>query len=227
MTLAWSSLSRTSHFIAAGITMRRASPGRAASHASSVAVGDDISEKSANWLMIRSSSDGGSRKAVMLASASQFQLDPTAAAAVPHPTLAASPFNKDAANRLGGGGEEVAAAAPVVRQRPADEAEVGLVDEGGGLEGLTRLLGGQPDGGEFAQFVVDKREQFGGGLRVSTVDGAQELGDVGHGGKDTPVARGTLPKKNAPRSNTNLAKQPRSARVGLTHRPDDCIAVRS
>ncbi|MEN6633988.1 MAG: hypothetical protein ABFD84_16290 [Candidatus Polarisedimenticolia bacterium] len=62
MMLSWSSLSRTSHFRSAGTTMRRQRSGRVPSQASSPVPAPDISEKRANWLTIRSSSDGGSRK---------------------------------------------------------------------------------------------------------------------------------------------------------------------
>ena len=41
-------------------------------------------------------------------------------------------------------------------------AGVGLVDEGGRLQRLARLLLGHPRGGELAQFVVDEREQLFG-----------------------------------------------------------------
>ena len=68
----------------------------------------------------------------------------------------------------------------------ADEPEVRLVDQGGGLEGLARLLGGQPGGGELAQLVVDEREQVGGGLRVAGRGGVEEAGDVGHAAEHTP-----------------------------------------
>ena len=45
----------------------------------------------------------------------------------------------------------------------ADQPEVRLVDEGGGLERLARLLRGQPRGRELAQLVVDEREEVGRG----------------------------------------------------------------
>ena len=62
----------------------------------------------------------------------------------------------------------------------ADQPEVRLVDEGGGLERLARLLPGQPGGGQLAQLVVDEGQQVGRGLRVAGRGGIEELGDVGH-----------------------------------------------
>jgi hypothetical protein len=53
----------------------------------------------------------------------------------------------------------------------ADQPQVGLVDQGGGAEGLARLLLGQPLGGELAQLVVDQRQQLAGRLRVALLNG--------------------------------------------------------
>ena len=68
----------------------------------------------------------------------------------------------------------------------ADQPDVGLVDEGGRLEGVPGLLVGQAGGGELPQLVVDEREQVGRGRRVALLDGVQELGDVGHAAQHTP-----------------------------------------
>jgi hypothetical protein len=43
----------------------------------------------------------------------------------------------------------------------ADQSKVGLVDEGGGVEGMPRLLMGQLRRRELAQLVVDQRQQIG------------------------------------------------------------------
>ena len=91
-----------------------------------------------------------------------------AAAAAPFlVALAAGVFNQDAAHGLGGRGEEVPAAVPVLWPGAGDQAEVGLVDQGGRLERVIRSLGCHPRGGEFAQFVVDERQEFGGGFGVA------------------------------------------------------------
>ena len=73
--------------------------------------------------------------------------------------------DEDAAHGLGRGGEEVAAAVPAGCVGRADQPEVGLVDEGGRLEGVAGGLPVEPGGGEVPELVVDEREQFGGGLR--------------------------------------------------------------
>src|SRR5262249_58838879 len=75
------------------------------------------------------------------------EVAPGEVAAAFAPTLAAGILNQDAAHGLGSRGEEVAAAVPVVATGVADKAEVGLVDQGGGLEGLPRRLVSQAVGG--------------------------------------------------------------------------------
>jgi hypothetical protein len=65
--------------------------------------------------------------------------------------------NEDAAHRLGRGGEEVPAPVPVARLDAADQPEIGLVNQGGGLERLARLLLRQARRREFPQLVVDQR----------------------------------------------------------------------
>ena len=65
----------------------------------------------------------------------------------------------------------------------ADEAEVGLVDQGGGLERLAGLLPGQPPGGELAQLVVDQGQELLGGPRLALLDRREDAGDVVHAGR--------------------------------------------
>src|SRR5262245_21215576 len=67
---------------------------------------------------------------------------------------------------------------PVV-VRP-DQAQVGFVDQGGGVEGLAGGLAGELLGGQAAQLLVDQRQQLAGGVRVALVQGVQEPGDVAH-----------------------------------------------
>jgi hypothetical protein len=60
-------------------------------------------------------------------------------------------------------GSEVAATIPLP-VRVVRHAQVRLVHERGGLQRLMRLpLAGEPRPREFAQFVVDFRQQFAGG----------------------------------------------------------------
>ena len=70
-----------------------------------------------------------------------------AAAAVLGPRIAAGTFDQDAAHGLGGGGEEVSPAVPVAGLLHIYQAQVGLVNEGGSLEGLAGAFPGQLPGG--------------------------------------------------------------------------------
>src|SRR5262249_998237 len=62
----------------------------------------------------------------------------------PQRAFATCLLNQDAAHGLGGSGEEVAAAVPALGLLRIDQPEVGLVDQGRGLERLPGLLLGQP-----------------------------------------------------------------------------------
>jgi hypothetical protein len=87
------------------------------------------------------------------------------AAAPLRPGLAPRLFDQDVAHGTGGGEEEVLPALPA-HGAVAGDPQIGLVDQGSGLEGLTRRLVGQLLGGELAQLVVDERQQFGRRLSV-------------------------------------------------------------
>src|SRR5207237_6131240 len=73
--------------------------------------------------------------------------------------LATSIIDQDAAHGLGRGGKEVAAAVPVLGFVRVHQPEVGLVDQGRGLERLAGYFLGQLLGGQLAQLVVDQRKE--------------------------------------------------------------------
>lgn len=62
----------------------------------------------------------------------------------------------------------------------ANVGEVGLVDEGGGLERLARLLVGHSRGRDLAQLAVDERKDVGGHLTVAGGRGVGQAGQVAH-----------------------------------------------
>jgi hypothetical protein len=82
---------------------------------------------------------------------------------------------------LGGGGEEVSPAVPVLHSVPIHEAKVGLVNQCRGLEGLPRLLLGQFLRRQLAQFVVDQRQQLRGSVRIAGFDARQDASNFVHG----------------------------------------------
>ena len=61
------------------------------------------------------------------------------------------------------------------------DLQPGLMHESRGLQRLSGFLIGHPDDGELAQFLIDQREQLIGRLRIARINGAEQLGDVGHG----------------------------------------------
>ena len=80
------------------------------------------------------------------------------------------------AHRARGDREEVG---PVARgHRGAAELEVGLVDQGGGVERPLDVLVAELAPGEAAQVVVDEGEQPLDGVRLPLVGGPEEARDV-------------------------------------------------
>jgi hypothetical protein len=79
-----------------------------------------------------------------------------------------------------GGGEEVAAAVPVLRLPGVHQPQVCLMHQGGGLERLPRLLLGQPLRRQLPQLVVDQRQELPGGVRVTLFDCGQDVGHLHH-----------------------------------------------
>ena len=59
-------------------------------------------------------------------------------------------------------------AALPARLRVAPKAQPGLVDEGGGLEGMSRCLAGHFGGGNSAQLGIDELHQLSSSLRVAS-----------------------------------------------------------
>ena len=59
-----------------------------------------------------------------------------------------------------------------------EQAEVGLVDEGGGLQGVAATLAAEVTRGAAPQVVVDERHQPLLGTAVALTPEAQEFGDA-------------------------------------------------
>jgi hypothetical protein len=70
--------------------------------------------------------------------------------------------------------------APAVKALIPNQPEVRLVDEGSGVEGVARLLGRHPRGGERPQLAVDERKQVGRSSAVSGRGRIEQAGHVGH-----------------------------------------------
>jgi hypothetical protein len=117
--------------------------------------------------------------------------NPATTAAVPPRRLAARIVDQDETHGFGGSGKEVTAAREL---SIANQPQVCLMNQTGGLQRLPRFLLRQLLAGELAQLVIDQRQELLSGLKVALLDGGQDTGDVGHSSKHT--AR-VLPSQHA------------------------------
>ena len=89
-------------------------------------------------------------------------------------------INKDMAHGFGGGSEEMSAPGKSAWLVPG-QAQPGLVNQGGGLEGVTWSLPSHFVRGQFPQFLIDQRQQFLGGRLITARHGFENAGNVAHG----------------------------------------------
>jgi hypothetical protein len=68
-------------------------------------------------------------------------------------------IHQDAPHHLGGDGEEMGAVLPAYASH-IHQAQKGFVDQGGGLQGITRVFPLHVAPGHAAQFSVDQRGQL-------------------------------------------------------------------
>ena len=88
------------------------------------------------------------------------------AGAVFEPLLSPGDIDENLLHRTGGGLEEMATIGEL-QTAVSSDLQSGLVDEGGGLQSLSRFFIGHPDGGQPAQFLVDQWQQLLGGGGVA------------------------------------------------------------
>jgi hypothetical protein len=101
--------------------------------------------------------------------------------AVFEPLFAPGDIDENLLHRAGRGLEEMPAIGEVLLTVTGN-LQPGLVHERRGLQGLSGFLMGHPDDGEFAQFLIDQREQLISRCRIARINGAEQLGDFGHEG---------------------------------------------
>src|SRR2546425_4154178 len=93
--------------------------------------------------------------------------------------FAAGLLDENAAHRLGGGGEEM----PAILEGGlsfAHEPEPGFVHERGRLESVAGRLVRHLRRSQFAQLLIDEREQLLGCLGVALLNAVEDLSDVAH-----------------------------------------------
>jgi hypothetical protein len=109
-----------------------------------------------------------------------LQIHSLLAAAMAKSAFVASPVNQDTPHRFGCRGEEMRAVGEF-RVFSADQPEPGFVDQGGGLESLTRGFIRHPAGRQFAQLVIDQGQELNRGVGITLLDGRQDTRDIAHG----------------------------------------------
>ena len=62
----------------------------------------------------------------------------------------------------------------------AGQPQPGFVHEGRWLQGLSRRLMGHFSRGELAEFLIDQRQQFRGGIAITLLDAFEDLRYLGH-----------------------------------------------
>jgi len=72
-----------------------------------------------------------------------------------------------------------------------DEFQVSIVHQGRSLQRLARILLSHLGGRQFAQFVVDERQEFIRGALITGLDPGKDVSDVGHTGSIPKPARGS------------------------------------
>jgi len=86
--------------------------------------------------------------------------------------VGAGVLDEDAAHQLGGDAEEMGAVFPIDAGL-IDQLEVGLVDEGGGLECVIGALAAHVGTGDAAEFVVDERQKLIGSAGLAVLEFAE------------------------------------------------------
>jgi len=110
-----------------------------------------------------------SQKLVVSGEGSDFhilQIHPHLPATMSRSTLAPRGINQDMPHGLRRGGEKMSTPGKSARL-VSGQPQPGLVNQGCGLQGVTRSLPSHFVGGQFAQFLIDQREQFLGRLGIA------------------------------------------------------------
>ena len=69
---------------------------------------------------------------------------------------------------------------PALIRGLADQSQISLMNQGGGLKRLPWLLPGHPLGRQLTKLVVDEGEQLLRRLGIALLDRTKDLGDVAH-----------------------------------------------
>ena len=91
----------------------------------------------------------------------------------------------DVAERAGRADRSQGGAVPAAHQ-----TQIGFMNQRGGVQRVIDSFARHSRRGEFAQFVINERQELRSGLRIARLDGVQDARDVGHddsiGNQSTP-----------------------------------------
>src|SRR2546425_6926158 len=122
--------------------------------------------------------------------------------AVFEPLFAPGDIDENLLHRASGSLEKMTAIGEVL-VAVTGNLQPGLVDESCGLEGLSGFLIGHPHDGQFAQLFINEREQLIGRLRVTMLNGFEDLRDVAHSANPKDQRQNVECLMNAGSSTTN------------------------
>ena len=105
-------------------------------------------------------------------------------AAVAFGGFASGLIDQNSPHGFGGGGEKMPAVVPAGLGLVADEPELGLMNQGRGLQCLSRLFLGELSRSQLPQLVIDQGQEFFASLRIPLLDFGQDAGEIGHGYED-------------------------------------------
>src|SRR5262249_36779659 len=115
-----------------------------------------------------------------------FQVLPHAVAAAFAGLLSPGVVNEDAAHSLSRRCKEMTPAVPILRFIGIHQAQVSLVNQGRRFQRLPRLFLSQFLGRQFAQLIINQRQELCGSLWFTLFDGAENARDLTHGGRRYP-----------------------------------------
>jgi hypothetical protein len=82
-------------------------------------------------------------------------------------------IDQNASHGFGSRCKEVTATLPPGNIGRANQVEICLMNQGCGIERMSRGLSSHPCGGKLTKLVVEERHQLGGGLPISSRSGIQ------------------------------------------------------
>ena len=129
-------------------------------------------------------------------------------------------------HRLGGSGKKVAPIGEYTASRGTNEPQIGLVNQGRGVQRVARCLIRDVTSRELAQLVVHDRQKLRRGLRIAIVDGVKNSSDLIHDVKDNwrgDGKEGSRPARGPGTPDQRLAAEPAYGETRATDKLPEAI----